>query len=242
MTENKETGLALMNADRTLAIADDLQKIVKEKKLTANIQGKDYALVEAWQFAGSRLGVIAISHDPVKIEGDSGNPEKNIRPEIKYGCSADLKRMDTGEIVGHSYMVCSNREPNKRTFEEYAICSMAQTRAIGKAYRLLCGWLMKAAGFEATPAEEMDTVPTGNKKTGEQLGDEIAGGLDKITETEATAIRTALETIDEPPDFPAFCKHLGIARIEDLTQSLLPQARKVVTVLRREAKVSKEGK
>ena len=33
---------------------------------------------------------------------------------------------------------------------------MAQTRAEGKAYRLLLGWLMKAAGFEATPAEEMD--------------------------------------------------------------------------------------
>jgi hypothetical protein len=33
---------------------------------------------------------------------------------------------------------------------------MAQTRAIGKAYRNLLAWLMKAAGFEATPAEEMD--------------------------------------------------------------------------------------
>jgi hypothetical protein len=33
---------------------------------------------------------------------------------------------------------------------------MAQTRAEGKAYRMLLSWLMKAAGFEATPAEEMD--------------------------------------------------------------------------------------
>jgi hypothetical protein len=35
---------------------------------------------------------------------------------------------------------------------------MAQTRAVGKAFRNQLAWLMKAAGFEATPAEEMDFV------------------------------------------------------------------------------------
>ena len=33
--------------------------------------------------------------------------------------------------------------------------SMAQTRALGKAYRMALGWIMKMAGYEATPAEEM---------------------------------------------------------------------------------------
>ena len=42
---------------------------------------------------------------------------------------------------------------------------MAQTRAIGKAYRNLLAWLMKAAGFEATPAEEMDFVHEEPKKS-----------------------------------------------------------------------------
>ena len=32
---------------------------------------------------------------------------------------------------------------------------MAQTRAIGKAYRNLLGWVMKLAGYETTPSEEM---------------------------------------------------------------------------------------
>jgi hypothetical protein len=52
--------------------------------------------------------------------------------------------------------ICSNKEGNKRQWDEYAILSMAQTRATGKAFRNLISWLMKAAGFEATPAEEMD--------------------------------------------------------------------------------------
>ena len=53
-------------------------------------------------------------------------------------------------------MTCSNEEQKKHTFDEYAIESMAQTRAEGKAWRMLLAWMMKAAGFEQTPAEEME--------------------------------------------------------------------------------------
>ena len=65
---------------------------------------------------------------------------------------------------------------------------MAQTRAIGKAYRNLLAWLMKAAGFEATPAEEMDFTPaevTTPKKPSkaeyvEVLPEEFGPSLDEI--------------------------------------------------------------
>jgi hypothetical protein len=49
-------------------------------------------------------------------------------------------------------------EKLKATFEEYAVASMSQTRAIGKAYRNLLGFVMKSAGYADTPAEEMDGV------------------------------------------------------------------------------------
>jgi hypothetical protein len=42
----------------------------------------------------------------------------------------------------------------KKSFDEYAILSMAQTRCLGKAYRNLFGWVMRMTGNEATPAEE----------------------------------------------------------------------------------------
>jgi len=32
---------------------------------------------------------------------------------------------------------------------------MAQTRALGKAYRMALSWIVKMAGFEATYAEDM---------------------------------------------------------------------------------------
>jgi hypothetical protein len=37
----------------------------------------------------------------------------------------------------------------------FAIASMAQTRALGKAYRMGLSWIMKMAGFEGTFAEDM---------------------------------------------------------------------------------------
>ena len=75
---------------------------------------------------------------------------------IRYRAKVNIKRLDTQEIIGSGIAICTNKEKGKQYFEEYAIASMAQTRAIGKAYRNAFGWLMKLAGYEATPAEEMD--------------------------------------------------------------------------------------
>ena len=42
---------------QTLQLASELQRFVKEQKLTVNIKGKNYPLVESWQWAGSQLGL-----------------------------------------------------------------------------------------------------------------------------------------------------------------------------------------
>nr|WP_051360197.1 hypothetical protein [Adhaeribacter aquaticus] len=76
--------------------------------------------------------------------------------EVKYRAVVELLNIHTNTVVGRGFAVCSNKEKGKKFFDEYAIASMAQTRATGKAYRLPLGFLMKAAGYEATPAEEMD--------------------------------------------------------------------------------------
>lgn len=130
-----------------MAVAETLQKFVREKRLTANIQGKEYPLVEAWQFAGSQLGLYPVV---INVQNIS-TPE-----EYKYQASVEVRRFSDDKVVGFGFAICSNKEKTKRYFDEYAICSMAQTRATGKAFRNLLAWLMKAAGFEATPAEEMD--------------------------------------------------------------------------------------
>ena len=132
---------------QTLQLASELQRFVKEQKLTVNIKGKNYPLVESWQWAGSQLGLY-----PYLIQVTNLSTEK----EVKYLAEVEVRRFGTNEPVSKGIAICSNKEANKRMWDEYAILSMAQTRATGKAFRNLLSWLMKAAGFEATPAEEMD--------------------------------------------------------------------------------------
>ena len=137
----------LAKPQQSIEVAEILQRFVKEKKLTSNIKGKDYPQVEAWQFAGSQLGLYPELTSVENLSNDK---------EIKFAAWVEVKRISDGNIMSKGYAICSNKEGSKRSFDEYAICSMAQTRAVGKAFRMLLSWLMKAAGFEATPAEEMD--------------------------------------------------------------------------------------
>lgn len=147
---------------QALELANQVEKLIVDKKLFSNIQGKRFVNVEGWQFAGLSFGLIPMVTNitdlsKVTIGKDKDGNEKVIEREIKY--SAEVELVDNNGIKkGYGYAICSNTESTKKYFQEYAICSMAQTRAVGKAYRNCIAWLMKASGFETTPLEEMDEV------------------------------------------------------------------------------------
>jgi hypothetical protein len=145
----------LINSDSMLNLSKDLAKLIKEKGLSSNIQGKQFVNVEGWQFAGASLGLMPIITETTDLTRRGTEPGQ---VEIKYMAKCEVRNINTGQLVATGVAICSNFEQSKKRFDEYAILSMAQTRAIGKAYRNLLAWLMKAAGFEATPAEEMDFV------------------------------------------------------------------------------------
>lgn len=143
----------IARSDETLSLATDLAKFIRENKLAANVGGKEYVNVEGWQYAGSRLGIVPIVEQVLDMSHDA---------EIKYQAKVTLFDLRSQQTVGAGFAVCSNKENGKKFYAEYAIASMAQTRAIGKAYRNILAWIVRAAGYEPTPAEEMDyqTVPT----------------------------------------------------------------------------------
>lgn len=138
-----------------------VKQFVLDQNLFTNIKGKNYVNVEGWQFAGAIMGITPVVKSVEKIEHST---------EIKYRADVMLRRKngDEVEVVGFGSAICSNKESSKKAFDEYAIASMAQTRAIGKAYRNSIGWLMKLAGYETTPAEEA-------------VGGVSAGNLDPVT-------------------------------------------------------------
>ncbi len=150
-TKNKELAITktydIAKPAEAVQMAVLLKNVVVNQKLFANIKGKNYAMVEGWMLAGMLTGIDVIVEEPKSLSNGT---------EIKYSCTAKLYRGD--KVVGVGYAICSSKEVTKKGFDEYAILSMSQTRAIGKAYRNKIGFIMKLAGFQATPSEEMHKV------------------------------------------------------------------------------------
>lgn len=152
----------LNNVAHTKHLAQDVANFIKENKLFSNIQGKAYVNVEGWQYAGTRLGFVPV----LKSIVDLSDPDKD--KHYKYSAWMELIHLSEGRVIGGGYATCCNNEKGKHHYDEYAICSMAQTRAVGKAYRNFLAWIIRAAGYEPTPLEEMesvkfDDIPPGKK-------------------------------------------------------------------------------
>ena len=140
----------LDNINQMAGMATLLKGHIIKQGLFTNISGKNYAHVDGWAYAGGLMGIFP---KVIKVENLS------VDKEIKWKADVELIRVKDDKIVGFGTAICSNVEGKKKGFDEYAVLSMAQTRAIGKAYRNLVGWVMQLAGMESTPAEEMPTNP-----------------------------------------------------------------------------------
>jgi hypothetical protein len=126
--------------------ASVLKQFIVDQSLYTNIQGNNYVNVEGWQFAGASMGILPFVRKLERLEG----------PDTAYRCEVILKK--DKEVVGSGVAICSTKEPGRGNQAEYIIASMAQTRAIGKAYRNTLAWVMKLAGYAPTPAEEMTGI------------------------------------------------------------------------------------
>jgi hypothetical protein len=131
-------------------LAEALSKVLRDQKLTANIQGKEHVLVEGWTLLGTMLGVFPV------LEWTRPLPD---------GWEARVvARTMSGQAVGAAEAECLRSERSWKTRDDYALRSMAQTRATSKALRQPLGFVVTLAGFEATPAEEM---PSDQGQTGQ---------------------------------------------------------------------------
>ena len=145
---NRTEQVNLTNPNDIMAFATNLKDLIVQNNLFTNIKGKNYVNVEGWQIAGAFTGIFPVVE---KVENLS------VGTNYKYSAQVTLRDKDNN-IVGSGMAICTNKEPGKTMFEEYAVASMAQTRAVGKAFRMKIGWLLKIAGYETTPTEEMDVI------------------------------------------------------------------------------------
>ncbi len=183
------TNIDLSTPASLIEFAKTLKSFIVNQKLYVQIQGKNYVEVEGWEFAGACMGVFPV---PVSVE----RVESDI--EIKYRATVELVRLADGSKVGGGVAICSNKERGRDKQDEYVIASMAQTRAIGKAYRNSFAWLMKMAGYEVVPAEEMNGTNVANltpetiKRIKEATSDEALSVILADLEPEEKKAATAL--------------------------------------------------
>ena len=135
--------------ERAAAIATALSTVLRQQRLTSNIQGKEYVRVEGWTLLGSMLGVF-----PIIVW--------TRRTEDGWEARVEARTL-SGAMVGAAEASCDRTEDSWVDRDDYALRSMAQTRATSKALRLPLGFVVTMAGFEATPAEEVprDGFPSG---------------------------------------------------------------------------------
>jgi len=167
----KDKNYKITSPKQMVEMANVLKGYVVKQRLYTNIFGKNYVHVEGWQFAGGLMGLFP---KVTNVEDVSKNGEYKWKAEV------EIVSAKTNQVVSTGFALCSNKENKKKSFDEYAVLSMAQTRAIGKAYRNIVGWVMKLAGYEGTPTEEMVKV-----------GDRIN---EPVVQSPTPAVKTAKKT------------------------------------------------
>ena len=167
-TETKLADYEILNPELPMSVkvgvatnvANCLSDLIKSQGLVKKGLNKkdpeaEYVLVEGWEVLGTMLGIVPITEIVEPICNDKGK----VRG---YKARAYLYRnpvMENGKIIGGTLIATTEASATVEGFQKdtAGMMSMAQTRALGKAYRMALSWIMKMAGYEGTPAEEMNT-------------------------------------------------------------------------------------
>lgn len=137
-------------------VAASLRDLIEQQDLAVSVgRGGKHVEVGGWQAAGSMLG--ALGGTPLHAE-TVWSRRADREGLIVYESRCEIRTL-AGEIVGAAESLCSSQERNWSHSDEYAVKGMAETRAESRAWRRAIGWVIKLAGYNPTPAEEIGSEP-----------------------------------------------------------------------------------
>lgn len=140
--------------ERATAIADAVSAVIIQKKLFTTMQtgGKEkkYVHCEGWTTMGALLGCFPRITETKEIE-----PGRFLAVCEVYTAAGHLISRGEAETDIKEQIRLKSGDYKDRWNDNYAVRSMAQTRATSKAFRIGFSWLMVLAGYAPTPAEEM---------------------------------------------------------------------------------------
>jgi hypothetical protein len=169
-------------------VATALAAVIDKKGLFKVIGPKRHVLVEGWTLLGSILGVFPVCVWTREINGDG-----------RQGWEARVEAVRDGKVIGAAEAQCLRAEKNWRDRDDFALRSMAQTRATSKALRMPLGFVVTLAGYEACPAEEMDGAtpfvsPGPPERPPEPVSQEVQEMLDKAAANRKAAQSSVTST------------------------------------------------
>lgn len=132
---------------RAQETADALMPVVRKQNLVSNIQGREHLRVEAWTTLGAMLGVTPVCEWTRKLENG-------------WEARVEARTLD-GRVIGAAEAECLRDESTWKNRDDYALRSMAQTRATSKALASVLRFVATLGGAAGTPAEEMPSTPDG---------------------------------------------------------------------------------
>ena len=124
-------------------VAASLKNVIQSQDLAVKIGPSEYVTAEGWEVLGTMLGCTPYVESVEEIPTDH-------KHKFMYKATVSIRQGDT--ILSRASAMA---ERNNMQKDRPSVYSMAQTRALGKAYRMGLSWIMKMAGFEGTFAEDM---------------------------------------------------------------------------------------
>lgn len=180
---------------RATEVADALSQVLRKKELTKRIGAKEHVLVEGWTLCGTMLGVFPVCVWTRKLDEPEGwearVEARTLAGAVIGAAEAQCTRLEN--MWSHNPTGRDGRKVPAR--DDYALRSMAQTRATAKALRQPLGFIVHLAGFEVTPPEEMLPDTTEARQAGPE-----AYPLPRSW----AKVREAVQACDEPEAWPIF--------------------------------------
>ncbi len=120
-----------------------LKSFLDKTQSVIKIGATEHVRVGGWQFLAQQAGLsVGTSAEPFEMGDETGWKGHAI---VYRG----------GIQMGEADALCLRSEANWKSRDTYALCSMAQTRAVSKAIKGVLGFVVVMAGYSDTPAEEM---------------------------------------------------------------------------------------
>jgi len=139
------------------AAATAFNGVIQKRKaqLVTTIQGRDHIKIEGWLTLGTLAA--ALFRGPitpyvvwVRAIADADGVLKGYEARCEARCG--------DRVLTSAEAACLFAERNWQGKDDFAVRSMAQTRACSKAMAFALRWVMVLAGYEGTPAEDVTGI------------------------------------------------------------------------------------